>query len=184
MLLQCAADFHGRQERYEKFLKVFEERQPEIVIIAGDFGKVDRKIFEEIDVPIYGIYGNMDGDLSYLKDAVNFIDGKKFSYKDLNFLGIGTKYPENIEGRIDIIVSHIPPYKTKDRAFFGMHIGSKWLRNFMEEKEPSYIICGHVHEDAGYEKFGKTYVVNCSVGKKGIATLIDLEENRIEMIGY
>ena len=54
----------------------------------------------------------------------------------------------------------------------------------MEEKKPFYVICGHVHEDAGYEIFGETYVVNCSVGKKGVATLIDFDKKKIEMIGY
>lgn len=184
MLLQCAADFHGRRERYEKFVRVFEERQPDLVIIAGDWGNIDDKILEKIDVPIYGVYGNMDGNLSHLNNLVHFIDGKIIEYENLVFLGIGGKYPENIEKRIDIIVTHVPPYKTKDRAFLGMHIGSKWLRRLMEEKEPRYIICGHVHEDAGYEMYGNCYVVNCSIGKKGIATLIDTESNEIEMIGY
>ena len=73
------------------------------------------------------------------------------------------------------MVSHVPPYRTKDRTFIGTHIGSKWLRAFMEERKPSYIICGHVHEDAGYEKFGERYIVNCSVGKRGMATLIEFE---------
>ncbi len=184
MLLQCAADFHGKRERYEKFVKVFEERQPDIVIIAGDWGSVEKKLLEKIDVPIYGVYGNMDGSLSYLNDLVRFIDGEIVEHESVVLLGIGSKYPGNVERQIDIIVSHIPPYKTKDRAFFGMHIGNKWLRHLMEEKEPRYIICGHVHEDAGYERYGKSYVVNCSVGKKGTATIIDTESNEIEMIGY
>ncbi|RLF47165.1 MAG: hypothetical protein DRN29_03265 [Thermoplasmata archaeon] len=184
MLLQCAADFHGRRERYRKFLDIYKERKPDLVIIAGDFGNGDEEFFSEIESPIYGVYGNMDGDLSHLKEFVTFVDGEKFVHEGINFLGVGSKYPENVEGKIDIIISHVPPYRTKDRAFFGMHIGSKWLRNLMEEKKPFYVICGHVHEDAGYEIFGETYVVNCSVGKKGVATLIDFDKKKIEMIGY
>ncbi len=185
MLLLCSADFHGREDKYEAFIETYKKYEIDLVIIAGDFGYVEANVFNDIDVPILAVYGNMDGDLSHLRGKIDFIDGMLREYKGYKFLGIGEKYPEKIDDiDFDIIVSHIPPYKTKDRAFFGMHIGSKWLRNLMEEKKPKYIICGHVHEDAGYEKFGDTYVVNCSVGKKGIATVIDIEKNEVRMIGY
>ncbi len=182
MLILCAADFHGKVERYRRFIDAYLKEKPDLVIIAGDFGHVKVDVFKDIDVPIYGVYGNMDGDLKHLENKINFIDGKIVEYEGIKFLGIGERYPEEIDS-IDIssqvIVSHIPPYKTKDRAFFGMHIGSKWLRNLMEKKKPKYIICGHVHEDAGYEKFNDTYVVNCSIGKKGIGTFIDVENEKI-----
>ncbi|MEM2715821.1 MAG: metallophosphoesterase, partial [Candidatus Thermoplasmatota archaeon] len=96
--------------------------------------------------------------------------------------GIGRFFPEIEE--VDIIVSHFPPYKTKDKSFFGAHIGDKKLRKIMEEKKPSYIICGHVHEDAGYDKFGDTIVVNCSIGKAGEYTIIDANKGKIIMVGY
>jgi len=183
MLIQCAADFHGRKERYEKFVMAAKEIKPDLIIIAGDFGHVESNIFNEIDAKIYGVHGNMDGDLSYLKDKIEFIDGKKVVYKDITILGTGSSYPEDI-GKIDIIVSHVPPYKTKDKAFFGMHIGSKWLRSLVEEKQPRYVICGHVHEDEGYMKLGNSYIVNCSLGKKGEAVIIDFDTEEIDFIGF
>jgi len=126
----------------------------------------------------------MDGTLSELRDSVEFIDGRIMEHGGIKFMGIGNVFPESVEEKVDVVVSHVPPYRTKDRTFIGTHIGSKWLRAFMEERKPSYIICGHVHEDAGYEKFGESYIVNCSVGKRGMATLIEFEEEKIEMIGY
>ncbi|HEC76686.1 MAG TPA: hypothetical protein ENI33_05465 [Thermoplasmatales archaeon] len=183
MLAQCAADFHGRKERYERFINYFEKVNPDLIIIPGDLGYVNASIFEKIDIPVYAVYGNMNGDLRHLEEKINFIDGREVSYKGINFAGFGREIL-NLKEKIDVLISHVPPYKTKDRAFFGMHIGDKMLRKFMEEKKPRYILCGHVHEDAGYQKFGETYVVNCSIGKNGVCTLIDFNKNDIRFINH
>ncbi len=184
MLAQCAADFHGRTERYRRFLEVFKKYKPDIVILAGDMGKVDEKFFDEIDVKIYAVHGNMDGTLDEIKERVEFIDGRIVEFEGIKFMGVGNIYPEVKDEKIDVIVSHIPPYRIKDRTFIRTHIGSKWLRSMVEEKKPSYVICGHVHEDAGHEIYGNTHIINCSVGKRGVATLINFDNENIEMIGY
>jgi len=184
MLAQCAADFHGKKERYRKFLQVFEEYRPDAIILPGDLGRVDEEFLDVVDVKIYAVHGNMDGTLDEIKERVEFLDGRIVEIEGMKFMGIGDFYPENVSGRIDVIVSHIPPYRTKDRTFIGTHIGSKWLRRIMEETGTSYVLCGHVHEDAGHETFGQTHVINCSVGKRGIATLVDFEKGDIKMIGY
>lgn len=183
MLAQCAADFHGRKEKYERFINYFEKVNPDLIIIPGDLGYITESIFEKVDVPIYAVYGNMDGDLSHMEGKIKFVDGKKFSYEGINFAGFG-KEIFNLKEKIDVLISHVPPYKTKDRAFFGMHIGNKQLRKFMEENKPRYILCGHVHEDAGHKKFGETHVVNCSIGKNGICTLIDLDKDEIKFVNH
>ncbi|KAA0009615.1 MAG: hypothetical protein FE041_05705 [Thermoplasmata archaeon] len=180
MLIQCAADFHGRKERYAKFLEGVKKEKPHLIILAGDFGYVEDSIFDGINVPIYGVVGNMDGELNHLKN-IKFIDNRVVEFRGLLISG-AIKAIEVDE--VDIIISHIPPYKTKDRAFFGMHIGDKKLREIMNEKKPKYIICGHIHEDAGYGKFGGTIVVNCSIGKRGEYTLIDTEKEEVKMVGY
>jgi len=184
MLIQCAADFHGRKEKYKKFIEKAQELEPDMIILAGDLGHIEASIFKELPYKIFAVYGNMDGDLSHLKDVIVFIDGRKIEYKGINILGVGASYPEDVGGDVDIIVSHVPPYKTKDKAFFGMRIGSKWLRSLVEEKQPKYVICGHVHEDAGYMKLGNSYIVNCSLGKKGEAVVIEFDTEEIDFIGF
>ena len=184
MLAQCAADFHGMVERYRRFAEVFEEYRPDMVILAGDLGKVDEKFFDVVDVDIYVVHGNMDGTLDEIRERVEFLDGRIVDIKGMKFMGVGNIYPEVGDERIDVIVSHIPPYRTRDRSFIRTHIGSKWLREVMEKSRPRYVICGHVHEDAGHEIFGETHVINCSIGKRGIATLVDFERGSIEMLGY
>ena len=180
MLIQCAADFHGKTEKYREFIKAYKEIEPDIVIIAGDLGFVEKEVFDEISSPIYAVYGNMDGDLSHLENKIEFIDGKTISFKNIKLHGF---INEKIEEKVDIIVSHYPPYKARDKTFFGMHIGSKVLAEVIEEIKPKYVICGHVHECYGYEKYNDCYIINCSIGKKGKYTIINYDKE-VKMVGY
>ncbi|KAA0001592.1 MAG: hypothetical protein DRN21_00535 [Thermoplasmata archaeon] len=184
MLAQCAADFHGRKDRYNRFIKAYEDRSPDVIFLAGDMGHAEPDIFESIEVPIYAVHGNIDGTLEHLRGKITFIDGKNIEYRGYMILGVGNTYPGRISERIDVILSHIPPFGIMDRAFFGMHIGSKWLREMVAESKPQYVICGHVHEDAGYEYIDDTCVINCSVGKRGTCTFVDFTHGTVEMVGY
>ncbi len=184
MLAQCAADFHGRRDRYNRFIKAYEEHTPDVVFLAGDLGYAETDIFENIGAPIYAVHGNIDGTLEHLREKIAFIDGKNIEHHGYMILGVGGAYPGRITERIDVILSHIPPFGARDRAFFGMHIGSKWLRDMVAESKPQYVICGHVHEDAGYDHIDETCVVNCSVGKRGSCTFIDFDQGTVEMVGY
>jgi Icc-related predicted phosphoesterase len=184
MLAQCGADFHGSKDRYKRFLQAYDTCSPDVILLAGDLGNVDITLFKSIEIPIFAIYGNMDGNLTRLEKKIEFIDGRTINYKGICMLGIGTKPPEDITGNVDVLLTHVPPHRTKDKTFFGMHIGSKMVRALMEKNHPRFVICGHVHEDAGYDKYGSSYVVNCSVGKRGAYTLIDFTDDTIEMVGY
>jgi len=66
-----------------------------------------------------------------------------------------------------ILICHCPPKDTPlDRVREGVHAGSTAVRNFIEEHQPEYFFCGHIHEAAGVETtLGKTRCWN--VGKKG-----------------
>jgi Icc-related predicted phosphoesterase len=59
-----------------------------------------------------------------------------------------------------IVVSHCPPYQILDKVSEGTHIGSPGLRAYIEDFQPSLVVCGHVHEDWGHEKLGHTTIVN------------------------
>ena len=184
MLIQCAADFHGRAERYSAFLRAYGDIEPDIVFFAGDLGHVKEETLAPIRVPLYAVYGNIDGDLHHLEKKIIFIDGRIVSCRNLSLLGIGRFSSDENKIAPDIVLCHMPPYGIRDRAFFGMHIGSKWLYDFVCRAQPTYVICGHVHEDHGYEQLDRTCIVNCSVGKQGTCAVIDTELNTVSMIGY
>ena len=72
-----------------------------------------------------------------------------------------------------ILVSHNPPKDTVcDRTGSGQHVGSRAVREFIEERQPAVCLCGHVHEAAGMQLVGRTQVLNPgSLGSGGYALL-------------
>jgi len=75
-----------------------------------------------------------------------------------------------------ILVAHAPPYGTqidlapaldKDLKYITKggqlvfeHVGSKAVRKVIEKYQPLLGLHGHVHESKGYEKIGRTLVIN------------------------
>lgn len=71
-----------------------------------------------------------------------------------------------------IMITHTPPFGTKIDALWE-HVGSKAIREKVEEIQPDVVLCGHIHETFGKsEKIGDTTVIN--VGKDGV--IIDIEK--------
>jgi Icc-related predicted phosphoesterase len=70
-------------------------------------------------------------------------------------------------GRVDVLVAHSPPRAILDRGApsgnrGGSHYGLAALRKYIERFQPDIIICGHVHEQYGSQKVGRTMVYNVS----------------------
>jgi putative phosphoesterase len=71
-----------------------------------------------------------------------------------------------------VLVSHAPPYKTKlDKVLFGLHVGSKAIRNFVDEFQPDIVVCGHIHEARGVDNVGNTLIINPGPFPKHYATV-------------
>jgi len=67
-----------------------------------------------------------------------------------------------------VLFTHTPAKETNlDLIPSGEHVGSKAVKKFLEEENPLYYFCGHIHESAGKtDKVGKTKCYN--IGKQGI----------------
>jgi uncharacterized protein len=72
-----------------------------------------------------------------------------------------------------VLVCHAPPHGTKlDQIRPGLHAGSTAVRAFIEEHQPAYFFCGHIHEAEGVQlRIGQTFAVN--VGKQGYLLELD-----------
>lgn len=81
-----------------------------------------------------------------------------------------------------VLVSHRPPWGIQDRDFFGRHAGSRELVHIVERLKPILVICGHIHEDAGWSYLSDVPVVNCSLGGKGRGSLIEVRGGRISNV--
>lgn len=60
-----------------------------------------------------------------------------------------------------ILISHNPPKDTKcDAVNADLHAGSQLFTDFIKEKQPLAVVCGHIHEGCGIDKIGNTVVIN------------------------
>ena len=51
----------------------------------------------------------------------------------------------------DVLVTHEPPHRVRDRCLRGTHVGSASLRSAVESMpaKPRLWLCGHIHEASG-----------------------------------
>ena len=121
------------------------------------------------------------------------IQGRKETVAGISFVGYGgTWAPEkemktNLSGLMekveslmpaDILVSHTPPANTAldvigKGPLAGKHYGSKFVRDLIEKHQPTFSICGHIHESLGEEKIGETISINTGPAYDGNAILLD-----------
>lgn len=60
-----------------------------------------------------------------------------------------------------VLVSHQPPHDTRcDRLASGMHVGSRSVRNFIENRRPLACFTGHIHESVGTDRIDATPIIN------------------------
>ncbi|UCH38120.1 MAG: metallophosphoesterase family protein [Candidatus Bathyarchaeota archaeon] len=76
-----------------------------------------------------------------------------------------------------IVVSHSPPVNTQvDLTSFGMHVGSRALRQFIEVEKPLLVLCGHIHEARGIDMIDTVKIVNPGPAHLGFYALVDIDE--------
>ncbi len=201
MRLVAVADLHGSQHRVNLLLAQVAAHQPDLVVVCGDVtqngpAQTATLLLNQIPVRAVAVSGNMDtpdvGD-GIAASRVENIDRRRVVINGVSFVGLGDMLPSSLTtlsvadgsrmrpveecvDRSTVLVTHVPPFKTKDRMSLGSHGGSKGLRRLVEEREPLLVLCGHIHEDPGVAMVGRTTVVNCSLGRRGEGAVIDLGE--------
>jgi len=86
----------------------------------------------------------------------------------------------DIAGDKLIMVTHSPIYGVMDEVN-GVHVGSRTLRRFLEERQPLLWITGHLHEYSGYVSVGRTIVLNPGPFMRGYYALVHLNGGRVEV---
>ena len=75
-----------------------------------------------------------------------------------------------------VLASHAPPFGTVcDRLHSGVCVGSKAVREFIEDVQPAVCLCGHIHESRGVDRLGKTLVINTGAFVSGGYALLRIE---------
>ena len=154
-------------------------------------------LLTDLRIPVLFVPGNCDPPSlaeANIKGAT-CIHGKNVSIGDLAFMGVGASPPtpfntpfELAEGEIMetlvqasknlpvarwvVLVSHAPPFGTQlDKTSSGLHVGSSSVRAFIEERQPSAVFCGHVHEAKGRDRIGATLIANPGPARHGDYTV-------------
>jgi len=130
-------------------------------------------------------------------DGAHCIHGTCEIYEDMAFIGVGgglispfqtvfemtekqimdvltQGFKKAQKRRWMVLVSHNPPKNTKlDMLYADGHVGSVSVRQFIEERKPSIVFCGHIHEARGVDQIGDTVLVNPGPARHGHCALAD-----------
>lgn len=88
-----------------------------------------------------------------------------------------------------IFISHNCPYmtsldtiKSSKGGQMGRHYGSYLSKKIILELRPRLVICGHMHENQGMQRVGKTIVINAGAAYENKAAIIDVETMKVRFI--
>jgi Icc-related predicted phosphoesterase len=189
MKLLVFSDLHSDFRITSKLVDL--SRDVDVVVGAGDFCNVRRglediiRALSGIDKPTILVPGNSESD-SELKTAcrswehARVLHGHQTTVAGMSFYGIGGGIPVTPFGSWSydfseqeaydllndcpsggVLVSHSPPHGILDISSDGRSLGSKAVRDTVEQKKPDLVVCGHIHGSAGQTKrFGETVVIN------------------------
>ncbi len=155
------------------------------------------------NIPLLFVPGNCDSpDLAALADleGIHNIHGRSRIMDGVCFGGVGGSPPspfdtpfelseEEIRSVLDgisfesttcswrVMVSHPPPLDTSlDITSFGLHVGSKSVREFIQTVQPDLILCGHIHESMGKDSLNGSVMVNPGSARHGFFVVVTLGE--------
>jgi molecular chaperone DnaJ len=162
------------------------------------------KTLAKLGTSVLFVPGNCDpkelANLLCVQGAVN-LHGKCKKVEGLCFLGIGGSptgpfrtpfeisedeikqilketYLESGVGERFILVSHAPPANTAvDLSRSGIHVGSLAVREFVEVRKPSLVLCGHIHEARGKDFINGTLVVNPGPAHRGMYAMVRVDRD-------
>ena len=198
MKLLIFSDIHGDKAALEKLMST----EADYYFAAGDLATWGRGLDELGPVMqrradrMYVIPGNheSDADIASFCKEYGFHDfhGQGIEIGGHTLAGLGYSNPtpfdtpgeyseDELASRLaqfsglnpQVLIVHAPPRNTKlDRVREGQHFGSQAVRDFIEQHQPAYFYCGHIHEAAGQQDaIGQSQGWN--VGKRG--QMLDLD---------
>ncbi|MCP4022471.1 MAG: phosphoesterase [Desulfobacteraceae bacterium] len=211
MRIYAVADLHGKPQSLERVDSFIKETQPDILIIAGDAThffnyKPTIEWMDKVSAKVLAITGNTDLKQArhQIKDKNMLMDNTPFTKDGITFIGVSGTIPLPFLSRIGfnetsrlapleakitpktILVAHPPPRGTCDRVMNRFHAGSSNLKAFVKKHQPMMVLCGHIHEQAGFEYINHTLVVNCAVTPSSSGALIDILSDqplKVKMLG-
>lgn len=192
MKILIFSDLHGDIKALERLMAT----DADLYIAAGDLTNFARgldkvgPLLQQKGGRVYVMPGNHESAADIIAFANRYglkeLHGRAIDFAGFHIAGLGYSNitPFNTPGeyteeqfaeRLDawrgvkplVLICHCPPKDTLlDCAGEGKHFGSPAIRKFIDEEQPEYFFCGHIHEAEGVEaQMGRTFGRN--VGKRG-----------------
>ncbi|MFH0829918.1 MAG: metallophosphoesterase [Candidatus Aenigmatarchaeota archaeon] len=95
-----------------------------------------------------------------------------------------------LEGKRNVmLLTHDVPYmckldmiRNKKSPLDGKHIGDELIREAILRYKPVIHLCGHMHENQGTCRVGKTTIINGGFGRLGQAAILELPEKSVKFV--
>jgi Icc-related predicted phosphoesterase len=203
MRIYAVADIHGKLENIARIKQVIMGQTPDVLVIAGDIGGLfvrikTRDLFKEFSIPVLYVLGNSDlkHRLFDARQNAKRLSPEPLTFLSSRFIGLSGTIPlpfvskialrekrllRSLKTRITpetILVVHPPPRGILDKVGSRFCAGSSGLRQLIENHPPLMVLCGHIHEQAGYQYLNHTLVVNCAMNKTSRGALIDCRRDK------
>ncbi|MBI3005087.1 MAG: metallophosphoesterase [Ignavibacteriales bacterium] len=178
----------GSPKEAEDAIRLFQTHGKPLLVVAGNMDRPGlEQTFNDLNVSING-RGILQGDIGFFGVSASPFSPLHTPYEisEEEIMRRAEKGWSDVrEARWKIFVPHAPPTNTRvDKIFTGAHVGSTAVREFIEQRQPDVVVCGHIHEARGKDAIGKTQIVNCGPAGKGYYAVIEIGETvRVENRG-
>ena len=188
MKILAFVDIHGDMKALKKIEE--KSKEADMLVCAGDMSLFEQGLnvlldrLNRIGKTVLMIHGNHENAENLKKecerfDNIIFIHKKNYKKANIMFVGYGgggfsltdeafERFGNSVIKSIKkdknnlkmVLVTHAPPYGTK-LDFLNEYAGNKSIRKFVEIAKPSFVVCGHFHENRGeFDYIGETEVIN------------------------
>jgi len=140
---------------------------------------------------IAGFGGYLDPDVYFTKKGKSSInDGRESSERrKKRYEKEEKKLMKTMKFKPDILLAHYTPYKCLDKmktrgfALTGSYMGVSSFNRAIKKYKPALVVCGHMHENQGKQKIGRTLVINPGAACEGKAAFIEFDEKAKKIKG-
>ena len=89
------------------------------------------------------------------------------------------KKPKNF-----IFIIHCPPYgyfdnvKLRSSPMYGKNVGWEPYNDIIKKYKPLIVVCGHIHENQGKKRLGRSWIINTGAACDGKAAIIETDDKK------
>jgi Icc-related predicted phosphoesterase len=181
----------GNGDWYKDFFNKLKRDYSVFINRLNNMNNINRACGNFKGVKIAGFGGYLDPDIYFTKKGKTAICEDEGTCRERitrrkkdkeSFMKIMKFKPE-------IVLTHYTPYRILDKMdcshsqMHKCHMGISFFNQGIKKYKPILFICGHMHENQGKAKIGKTNVINSGSASEGKMVVIDFDEIRKKVRG-